>query len=268
MVIYMITSSSNAQIKNLIALLKKAKTRNAQMEFVIEGIKMFEETDSGNLVKAYVTEAFYQDKLQENPSYFDSFAYEIVADKVLCDAADTTTPQGVLAIVKQPSYNYQELITHSQANLLLLENVRDPGNMGTIIRTAEGAGITGIIISKESVDIFNPKVVRSTMGALYRMPFVYVDDFASALEEMKQQGITIYASHLAAENYYDEEEYTNKTGIIIGNEANGISEESSKVATRLIKIPMEGKVESLNAGVAASILMYEVYRQKRNRNKN
>lgn len=264
----MITSSSNSQIKNLIALLKKAKTRNSQMEFVIEGIKMFEETDSSNLVKAYVTESFYRDRLQENPAYFDSFAYEIVADKVLCDAADTTTPQGILAIVKQPTYNYQELITHDEANLLLLEDVRDPGNMGTIIRTAEGAGITGVIISKESVDIFNPKVVRSTMGALYRMPFVYVEDFVGALEELKQQGITIYASHLAAKNYYDEEEYTNKTGIIIGNEANGISDEASKVATRLIKIPMEGKVESLNAGVAASILMYEVYRQKRNKIRN
>lgn len=264
----MITSSSNSQIKNLIALQKKAKTRNMQMEFVIEGIKMFEETDSDNLVKTYVTESFHQEKLKENPSYFDSFAYEIVADKVLCEAADTTTPQGVLAIVKQPSYSYQELITHKEANLLLLENVRDPGNMGTIIRTAEGAGITGIIISKESVDIFNPKVVRSTMGALYRMPFVYVEDFVGSIEEMKQQGIIIYASHLAAKNYYDEEVYSNKTGIIIGNEANGISKEASLAADRLIKIPMEGNVESLNAGVAASILMYEIYRQKRNRKKS
>ncbi|WP_310605126.1 TrmH family RNA methyltransferase [Anaerosporobacter sp.] len=261
----MITSSSNSQIKNLIALQKKAKIRNSQKEFVIEGIKMFEETDSDNLIKAYVTESFYNDKVQGNPSYFDSFAYEIVADKVLCEAADTMTPQGVLAIVKQPFYNYQELITHSEANLLLLEDVRDPGNMGTIIRTAEGAGVTGILISKESVDIFNPKVVRSTMGALYRMPFVYVEDFVGALEEMKKQGITIYASHLAAKNYYDEEVYTRKTGIIIGNEANGISKEASAAADCLIKIPMEGKVESLNAGVAASILMYEVYRQKRNR---
>lgn len=259
----MITSSSNSQIKNLIALQKKAKNRNSQREFVIEGTKMFEETNPDILVKAYVTQSFYDDKISVNPSYFNSFDYEIVADKVLCEAADTTTPQGILAIVKQPVYEYQELINGEDANLLLLENVRDPGNMGTIIRTAEGAGITGIIISKESVDVFNPKVVRSTMGALYRMPFVYVEDFIGALEEMQSHGICIYASHLAATNYYDEEVYQSKTGIIIGNEANGISELASKRANRLIKIPMEGKVESLNAAVAASILMYEVYRQKR-----
>ncbi|WP_167955800.1 23S rRNA (guanosine(2251)-2'-O)-methyltransferase RlmB [Anaerosporobacter faecicola] len=261
----MITSASNNQIKNLIALQKKAKVRNSQKEFVIEGIKMFEETSQEQLVKAYVTETFYQERIQENTAYFDGFSYEIVADKIFCEVADTTTPQGVLAIVKQPAYDYESLITAEHANLLLLEDVRDPGNMGTIIRTAEGAGITGIVISKESVDIFNPKVVRSTMGALYRMPFVYVDHFVDALREMKQQGITIYASHLSATNYYDEEVYESKTGIIIGNEANGISEEVSKEADRLIKIPMEGKVESLNAGVAASILMYEVYRQKRNK---
>lgn len=260
----MITSSSNSQIKNLIALQKKAKSRNSQREFVIEGTKMFEETNSDILVKAYVTQSFYDDKSSINPSYFNTFDYEIVADKVLSEAADTTTPQGVLAIVKQPEYQYQDLINREDANLLLLENVRDPGNMGTIIRTAEGAGVTGIIISKESVDVFNPKVVRSTMGALYRMPFVYVEDFVGCLEEMKSKGICIYASHLAATNYYDEEVYQRKTGIIIGNEANGISEDASSKANRLIKIPMEGKVESLNAAVAASILMYEVYRQKRN----
>lgn len=260
----MITSSSNNQIKNLIALQKKAKIRNSQGEFVIEGIKMFEETDSHNLVKAYVTEHFYEEKLNENKAYFDSFEYEIVADKILCEAADTTTPQGVLAIVKQPKYSYDTLISDQNANLLMLENVRDPGNMGTIIRTAEGAGVTGIIISKESVDIFNPKVVRSTMGALYRMPFVYVEDFITSLNEIKRQGICVYASSLSASNYYDEEKYAKKSAIIIGNEANGITDEAGKMADRLIKIPMEGKVESLNAGVAAAILMYEVYRQKRN----
>lgn len=259
----MISSSSNSQIKNIIALQKKSKVRNETCQFVIEGRKMFEETDEHNLIKAYVTERFYEERIENDPNYFKNIPYEIVLDKVLSEAADTTTPQGVIAIVRQPVYSLEEIVSNRKANLLILENVRDPGNLGTIIRTAEGAGVTGIIITKESVDIFNPKVVRSTMGALYRMPFVYVDCLLDVLKQLKQNNVKTYASHLAATSYYDEEVYPEKTAVIIGNEANGISETISAMADALIKIPMEGAVESLNAGVAASILMYEIYRQRR-----
>jgi TrmH family RNA methyltransferase len=260
----MITSSSNSQIKNLIALQSKSKVRSSQEAFVTEGVKMFAETDPSSIVKVYVSESFYSSMSSKDEAFFKNFEYEIVSDKVLREAADTQTPQGILAIVKQPHYDFEQLICNPKANLILLEDLRDPGNMGTIIRTAEGAGVTGLIISKTSVDIFNPKVVRSTMGALYRVPFVYVEDFQDSLKRIQEENITIYASHLQANKFYDEETYEGKCGIIIGNEANGISEQSSSIANRLIKIPMEGKLESLNASVAAAILMYEVYRQRRN----
>lgn len=260
----MISSTSNSQIKNLIQLQKKSKARNEQGAFVIEGIKMFEESrDGGYLIKAYVSESFYQEKMNEEPRYFEGFSYEIVLDSVLKEAADTLTPQGIMAIVKKPEYNFERMISDINANLVLLEDLRDPGNLGTIVRTAEGAGVTGIILSKTSVDMYNPKVIRSTMGAIYRMPFIYVDDFTEAINQIKKHSVKIYAAHLSATKNYDEVDFIDKTAILIGNEANGLSDEISNLADKYIKIPMEGNVESLNAAIAAAILMYEVYRQRR-----
>jgi TrmH family RNA methyltransferase len=260
----MISSTSNPQIKNIIQLQKKAKARNEQGAFVIEGIKMFEESlEGGYLIKAYVSESFYNDKVGHDPEYFKHFSYEIVQDSILKEASDTLTPQGIMAIVKKPEYELETILQDSYVNLVLLEDLRDPGNLGTIVRTAEGAGVTGIILSKESVDMYNPKVIRSTMGAIYRMPFVYVDDFLITLKLLKENNITIYAAHLLANKYYDEISYHNKSAIMIGNEANGISDTAAKEASQYIKIPMSGKVESLNAAIAAAVLMYEIYRQKR-----
>lgn len=260
----MISSTSNPQIKNLIQLQKKSKARTEQEAFVIEGIKMFEESrDGGYLIKAYVTESFYEEKRTDDPDYFLDFTYEVVQDSVLKEASDTLTPQGIMAVVKKPLYNLEQMILNPSANLVLLEDIRDPGNLGTILRTAEGAGVTGIILSKTSVDMYNPKVIRSTMGAIYRMPFVYADDFKETLKQIKQNNITIYAAHLAATCDYDEVNYQGKCAIMIGNEANGLSDEIAQMSNHYIKIPMAGNVESLNAAIAAAILMYEVYRQKR-----
>jgi len=262
----MISSSSNGQIKNLIQLLKKSKARMEQNAFVIEGIKMFEESVTfGKLIKAYVSKSFYEGKELEDPSYFKEIPYEIVEDSILKEASDTLTPQGIMAMVKKPEYNLEDVLGVPNANLLILEDIRDPGNLGTIMRTAEGAGITGIILSKTSVDMYNPKVIRSTMGAIYRMPFVYVEDILEVVRRIKDHNIPVYAAHLSADCYYDEVSYQGKCSIMIGNEANGLSDEITRLATKYIKIPMEGNVESLNAAVAAAILMYEVYRQRRNK---
>ena len=259
----MISSTSNAQIKHLIQMQKKAKIRKEEQAFVIEGTKMFEEALQGNLIKkAYFSESYWKEKA-EGSSYLKTIDYEIVTDAVLKEVSDTMTPQGVIAIVKMPQYDLEQLITREQVNLVLLENLRDPGNLGTIVRTAEGAGMNGVILSKESVDIYNPKVIRSTMGAIYRMPIIYVDCFYDCLQYLQKNGIVLYAAHLKGKNNYDKEEYAKKTGLLIGNEANGLTDEVASLSDCLVKIPMEGKVESLNAAVAAAILMYEVYRQNR-----
>lgn len=260
-----ISSQANTQIKNLMQLQKKAKIRYEQGVYVIEGIKMFEEAiEIGGLIKkAYVSQSFYEDKVRSCPHYFANLDYEIVIDSVFHEISETKTPQGIMAMVTMTHYNLEQMLTASKECFLLLEDIRDPGNLGTMIRTAEGAGITGVIMNASCVDIYNPKVIRSTMGSIYRVPFFYTEDFISSLNEIKKQGIHIFAAHLMGSDYDSLESFRKRCALLIGNEANGLSKEASNMADSLIKIPMAGKVESLNAAVAAAILMYEVARQRR-----
>jgi len=148
------------------------------------------------------------------------------------------------------------------ALFLLLEDIQDPGNLGTMFRAGEGAGIDGVIMTKNTVDIFNPKVIRSTMGSIYRVPFVITDDILQSIADLQAEGITVYAAHLKESVDYDLQDYTKSTAFLIGNEANGLKDETAKRADCYIKIPMQGQVESLNAAVASSVLMYEAARQK------
>ena len=140
--------------------------------------------------------------------------------------------------------------------------VSESGNLGTMLRTGEGAGVSGIIMSRDTVDLYNPKVIRSTMGSIYRVPFYYADDFAAAVHQVQQAGVSVYAAHLRGKNSYACQDYTKGTAFLIGNEGNGLREETAELADCYIRIPMEGKVESLNAAVASSILMYEAHRQR------
>lgn len=267
----MISSSGNAQMKYLVKLQEKGAARREDKVYVCEGRKMFGEVlqyAKESIVKAYFAESFYAVWAQEpeNAETLSGVSYEIVADFVFKEVSQTVTPQGVLAVVRQPEYSLKGLLDGKEdgpLRLLLLENLRDPGNLGTILRTAEGAGMDGVILSRESVDMFNPKVIRSTMGAIYRVPFVYVQDFVSVLGELKRHGITVYAAHLAGSVEYDTVRYPACTALMIGNEANGLTEEAADAADARIRIPMEGSVESLNAAVAAAVLMYETYRQTR-----
>ena len=146
---------------------------------------------------------------------------------------------------------------------MILEDLQDPGNAGTILRTGEGAGVSGVLLTKTCVDITNPKVIRSTMGSVYRMPFLYVESVVSLAQELKDRNIRTFAAHLHGKNSYDQESYTGGTAFLIGNEGKGLTDEASDSADCLIRIPMCGKVESLNAAMASGILMYEAARQRR-----
>lgn len=194
-----------------------------------------------------------------------TFEYEgakIISDKVFKNLSDTVNPQGVLAIVKQPRYDLYNILNKSNGLLIFLENLQDPGNLGTILRTAEAAGCTGIIADKNTVDLFNPKVVRSTMGAAFRMPYVSVDTLKSAVEAAKKAGVTFYAAHLGGTKSCYEFDYKKPTAFLIGNEGNGLTDETAALADEKIIIPMEGKAESLNAAMATGILIYEAKRQR------
>lgn len=253
-----ITSTSNEQIKKLIQLKEKSKVRKTTGTFTVEGKKMFVEIPAEDLVSVYVSETF----LKENGELVKDKKYQIVSDQVFKKISDTVTPQGIVAVVKQKSYSIDYIIekrNKEKSCIVVLDRLQDPGNMGTIVRTGEAAGISGIIMSKDSADIYNPKVIRSTMGSIFRVPFAIVDDLVAAVDTLKDNGITTYAAHLKGE-LYNSGSLTKDCALLIGNEARGLSEKISAKADKLIKIPMHGKVESLNAAIATSILMYEAAR--------
>lgn len=257
----MITSTGNPQIKELVQLQKKSKSRNERKVFIVEGIKMFLEAPKDRIEKVYISETLYNKKKKE--LNLEKLKVEILSDKVFSHVSDTKTPQGILCIVRQIVTTLEEILQQENPHLMILDNLQDPGNMGTIIRTAEGAGVTGVIMSKESVDIYNPKTIRSTMGSVYRMPFLYVEELQELLQKLKEKGVKTYAAHLHGKNFYDEEDYRTGCAFLIGNEGNGLREEIAEKADIWVKIPMYGQVESLNAAIAASVLMFEASRQRR-----
>lgn len=259
----MISSTKNEQVKMVIELKKKAKARNEAGLFVVEGVRMAAELPKDRTEKIYVSESFL--KNPDSERFLADFSqYEVVTDSVFGAMSDTQTPQGVLALVRQYEYTLEDILNaDGAAHLMILENIQDPGNLGTILRAGEGAGITGLIMSRDTVDIYNPKVIRSTMGSAFRVPFLYTDDLAADVKTLQEKGIRLFAAHLGGKNNYEEEDYTGNIGFLIGNEGNGLTDELSNMADTWVKIPMAGKVESLNAAIAASILMFETARQRR-----
>lgn len=262
----MITSSSNQQMKNAAMLIKKAKARKEQGLFVVEGRKMFEEVPAAWLERVYVSERF--SKEPENAFLLRGRKYEVVADSVFKSISDTQTPQGILCLVRMPRYGLGDLLRGKDTHLLILESVQDPGNLGTMFRTGEGAGITGVIMNQTTVDLFNPKTIRSTMGSIYRVPYFVTEDLKKTIAELKAEQISVYAAHLRGKMQYDEPSYLGGTAFLIGNEGNGLTDEIAELADTYIRIPMEGAVESLNAAISAALLMYETNRQRRHDNAN
>ena len=171
--------------------------------------------------------------------------------------SDTKNSQGILAVVRQKKY------TELPGDFfLILDTLQDPGNMGTIFRTAEAAGVDGILMNRDCVDVYSPKVVRATMGAMFRMPFIVSDDLPAEIRRMKSEGVQIYAAHLRGTKNHWDFDYRTPTAFMIGNEGNGLQDAIADLADTYLRIPMMGHTESLNAGVAASVLMYETLRQR------
>ncbi len=262
----MITSTSSSQVKHVISLLSKAKERKKNNEYVVEGIRMVSEVPADLLVKIYMSERFqnnnseYVKELVKIQGISDD-SIEIVADNVFDRMSQTQTPQGIMAVVRMKDNSLSDMLSGNPL-LILVENLQDPGNLGTIIRMGEGAGVTGVIMSPNTVDIYNPKTIRSTMGSIFRVPFIYVQDFGEAVSECQKSGVKVYAAHLDGKNTYLGEDYSTPTAFLIGNEGNGLTDDITKQADTLIRIPMEGEIESLNAAIACTILTYEAVRQR------
>lgn len=263
----MINSTANKQVKRVVSLRARARARREEGMFLAEGLRMCRELSPEEVDSLYVTEGFLEHR--ENRQWLKDFQFDTVTDVVMKVMADTQTPQGVMAVVRQKHYTLEDILERragaaSPHALMILETIQDPGNLGSMFRAGEGAGITGIIMNRETADIYNPKVIRSTMGSVLRVPFVYVDDLATACKAAKKKGVRLFAAHLKGMNNYDREDYTDNVGFLIGNEAKGLTDEAAALADAYVKIPMAGKVESLNAAVAASVLMFEAARQRRN----
>ena len=275
----MITSMANGHIKQLRLLLEKSRARNREDLFVAEGIKMFAEAPVSKIREVYYAESFTPKALPEVQEKLKKcremgVLVETVSDEVFQKTADTKTPQGILFVMEQMQYSMEILVKKAvkrykeggrEPLFLLLEDIQDPGNLGTMLRTGEGAGVDGVIMSRGTVDIYNPKTIRSTMGSLYRVPFAYVEELADAIRLLQKNDIPVYAAHLRGERFFDELSYEGGSAFLIGNEGNGLKKETADLADLYLKIPMEGKLESLNAAVASALLLYQASGNSRRR---
>lgn len=268
-----ITSSSNQQIKYINNLQTKASARRKEGVFVVEGIKIFLEVPDELIVNIYVSESTIKDITETKKGFNDSIYekvrkklnnhdFTVISDDIAKNISDTVTDQGMFVVVKQLEYVIDDYINIEEKQIfVILDGLNDPGNMGTIIRTAEGAGVSMILTNKECVDIYNPKVTRATMGSLFRVPVKNCENLVETIKYLKSKGIVMYGAHLNGKEYFADDALNESVCIFIGNEARGLSEEISNEADKLIRIPMMGKLESLNASVAAGILMYEARRK-------
>ena len=253
-----ITSKDNDIIKN-IRKLKEKKYRDETDSFIIEGIKIIEEAidENAQIKKIVVCNDFSENFSKELLYKIAKYDVIYVTKNVFKLLTDVTNPQGILAVVAK---NKKSSIDYSQDFYLLLDNIQDPGNMGTILRTADSINLNQIIVAKGSSDCYNPKVVRSTMGAIFRVN-VFECNLIDIIKELKKHKIKVLATDLNTDNNIYNTGFE-KNAIVIGNEANGVSKEVLELADERVKIPMLGRTESLNAGVATGIIVYEFMRRK------
>ena len=246
-----ITSVHTDIVKQVIAL-KQKKFRDEQGLFVVEGKKQVAEISKDWKIKFIITTNSTLSAL--NPQ---SLTY-IVSDQVFKKISGTETPQGILAVVEKKKYDINNILAQ-KGLFVICDNLQDPGNIGTIIRTAEAFSCKGIFLSKNSADIYSEKVVRSTMGTIFNIPIFQECDIAALIKIFKEKNIKTYALALdGSKNLQDLKIDTDSVAIIVGNEANGISNEILKIADEKIKIEMTGKAESLNAAIATGITIYKI----------
>lgn len=255
-----ITSPQNHVIKNIKELQKKKSARKKERLFIVEGIRAVKEIPSQANIKYVLTtpDVDIATLMNLNPHTWIE-----VSQEVYKSMSETQSPQGAMAVVTMPDQLLEEQVIE-EGNYLLLENVQDPGNLGTIIRTAHAFGFKGVFITKGSVDVYSPKVVRSTMSSLFYVPLVIDYTIEEYIHTFKQAGVSLYAAALTdqAKPIYSLP-FDEKKAIIIGNEGNGVSEEVLAATDYTMIIPMPGGAESLNASVATAICMYEITKPKK-----
>lgn len=252
--------SKNNTIYKETKKLKDRRNRNKQKKYLIEGFRLVEEALKAN---ANIETIFYIDDIEDKATdIISKYNYNGKVFKLnknlFLEICETENPQGLLAVVFMNDTNK----VLNDEFYLLCDKVQDPGNLGTIIRTAHASGIDGIILTKGTVDIYNDKTIRSTMGSIFYVPIIQDEDL-SVVKDLKEKGFSIVATSLEGKNDFFDEDLTGKIVITVGNEGNGVSNEVYDISDKKVKIPMPGGAESLNVGVATSIILYERVRQTR-----
>ncbi|MEB3103119.1 TrmH family RNA methyltransferase [Ferviditalea candida] len=259
-----IRSVNNPKVKQWAELMTK-KGRDKQEKFLTEGIHLVQEAlASGARIEAliYSLERGFPDEVDrgmiESGRPLEIFG---VAEAVLSKITDARSPQGVCAVIEKPGIPLETLLKSEPSLAVLVDGVQDPGNLGTIIRSADAVGADAVIVGQGTVDVYNPKTVRSTMGSLFHIPVVEAD-LPQLLHSMQSEPIQIVNTSLQAQMSCYEADFTRRTWFLVGNEAGGVSAEAAQYADTHIKIPMHGQAESLNVAMATTVLLYEALRQR------
>ena len=257
-----ITSKENEYVKH-VRKLKDKKYRDESHEFIVEGVKLVEEAiqEGMDIHKIIICEDCVGNGSIEQKTLYEiaKFPCLYVTEKVFKIMTDVSSPQGMLAVIHKEEK--EEEIDFSKDVMLLLDGLQDPGNLGTIIRTADSCGMEQIIVSKDTADPYNPKVVRSTMGAIFRVKIIRVEDLAKTIKNLQKRGIKVLGTSLQAEKSVYHIDYKKKA-YVVGNEAKGVTGEVLEACSELVKIPMIGRAESLNVAVATGVILYEEVRKK------
>ncbi len=261
----LITSAEN-QIYKTALQLKQKKYRDEQERYLIEGPNLIYEAlnHGGEIEMILCREDCYTEGLHSGGAGLTQAgaAVTVLSSGLFRKLSDTETPQGIMAIVKKRHYTEEEFFAPGASNIIVLDRLQDPGNIGTILRTADAAGYMGAILLKGTADIYSPKIVRATAGSLFRLPVFVADTPELVIRLLKKHKKDIICTTPNCSRLYHDADLKENVAIIIGNEGNGVCDEFLKDSDTLIRIPMEGSIESLNAAVSAGILMYESVRQR------
>lgn len=256
-----ITSIHNPKIKQWSQLLTK-RARESQGQFLLEGVHLIQEALQAGIhihTILYSLEKKFPVELSRMTSLVTEWIG--VSEAVLTKCSDTQTPQGVVAVTEKLKWTLQSFMEKENGLVIAIDGVQDPGNLGTIIRSADAVGATGIILGRGTVDLYNSKTVRATMGSMFHLPIVE-GDLVELLPEASKQGIQLISASLTANRSCYEVDMTGATWFIVGNEGSGISAEIESLVSQKVIIPMPGRAESLNVAMAATVLLFEAARQR------
>ena len=257
-----ITSKENVKFKNLSLLMASKKERISQGVFVAEGLRLVEDAVNSGLVPVsiFATDNF----ASKYPEKFSKICKDcekvyIITDALAQKISDTKSPQGIFAILNALDKKLNLDKIYNNGHFIFIVSLQDPGNVGTIIRTAEAMGLDGVIMTADSPDAYSPKVLRSTMGSAFRIPITVCDDVLETVELLNRNGFTTYAAALDVNSVkLGEFIFPEKSAVLIGNEANGLKHEFVECCKHTLMIPMKGNAESLNAASAANMIMWEM----------